>query len=341
MPERKYTAKACKERFDGLLDGTALLPIEIDPDQEGRHILREARIAEAKRMRAEDEVAAAAATEAVRQEKIQKKLKEIEVKRARQAQIEANKAEREAYKQVKKAIRDAKSQVVRNRKKVERDEKLKKIEWWKTRDLENMVYSYYTGRVLQRKHRSMIQNGEEEEFVSDDEQLEPTGLSAGNKRKAVVVTTKRSKRGRKSENVQSSRAKKPQKESPKSTAKVTKARVSKQSLLNPRSILTLGELDLLLAKRDLTRRGAEEAHPEVVARLAAADKALEMHALEAILQAEFVPLKGSHRAKEARLQDHDARQSEAGKQGATASDLEFQKSYEGYHGKGARFIGGT
>jgi hypothetical protein len=341
MAEKKYTAKACKERFEGLLDGTALLPIEIDPDQEGRRTLREARIAEAKRVRGEAEAAAAAAADAVRQEKIQKKLQEIEVKRARQAQVEANKAEREEYKQLKRAVRDAKQQVVRNRKKVEREEKLKKDAWWKTRELENVVYTYYTGRVLQRKHRNMIQNGEEEEYVSDDEQVVPTNLQAGNKRKAVVVTNKLSKRSRTLGSGLSSGTTNPQEETPKSTTRATKVRVSRQTLLNPRSILTMQELELLLVKRDLPRRGAEETHPEVVARLAAADQALDVDALESLLQAEFIVLKGSRAVKAARLQEHDAKHSKAGKNDVTASDLEFQKSYEGYRGQAARFIGGS
>ena len=297
--------------------------------------MREARIAEVKRLHARDEAAAAAAVEAARQEKIQKKWKEIEAKRARRQQIQTNKYERETYKQAKKTIRDLKSQVVRNRRKVERDEKQKKIEWWKTRDLENMVYSYYTGRVLQRKHRNMIQNGEEEEYVSDDEQLESTNLPEGNKRKAVVVTTKPSKRGR---NFESGKT---QKASSKNASKATKARVSKQTLLNPRSILSFEELDILLAKRDLPRRGADETHPEIVARLAAADMALDVYGLDALLQAEFIALKGSRAVKAARLQKHDASQSETGRRGVESTDLEFKKSYEGYDGKGARFLAGN
>lgn len=44
MDKKKYSAQACRERYTGLNDGTALLPIELDTEQEGRKALRETRI---------------------------------------------------------------------------------------------------------------------------------------------------------------------------------------------------------------------------------------------------------------------------------------------------------
>lgn len=335
MPEKRYTGKACKERFEGLLDGTALLPIELDPDQKGRKVLRENRIAEAKRARAEAEAAILRAAEAVRQEKIQQKVKEAELKAARKAQADAKKADDEAQRQMKKHVHDAKSEVVRKRREMERKAKEEKIEWWKTRELENLVYAYYTGKVLQRKHRGSIKNDDDEEdFISDNERLDANydleefqvKDKTGEVRGPAVI-----------HNPKKRRASRPKKDPNKDTSK---GRISKQSLLNPRSILTLEELDILLAERDLPRRSADETHAEVVARIAAADKALSTQDLEGLLSAAFVPLRGGHAKKEKKLQEHDASQSEAGKKGVDATNLEFKKSYEGYYGKGAKFIDG-
>lgn len=333
MSERKYTDKACKERFDGLLDGTALIPIELDPDKEGRRILRDARHADARRARAEAEAAAIDALEALRQERVHKKAKKMEIKLARKAQIEANKAEQEQDRQLKRQVANNKALAVSKRRQMQLEEKQKRAEWWKTREMENLVYAYYTGKVLQRKHRNAIKNGvEEEEFLSDDEEEQlddpylPEGQQRGGKKtakKPAIVKVGRPKSGR------ASRTKKDT---------VPEVRVSKQTLLNPRSIMTLEELELLLVQRDLPRRTPEETHPHLVARLAAADKVLEIKEIDALLQAHFVRLKGNHPEKEARLQQADANTSKAGKDGVMATDLEFKKGYEGYSGKAARFI---
>ncbi|EMC92893.1 hypothetical protein BAUCODRAFT_114891, partial [Baudoinia panamericana UAMH 10762] len=53
LKRKKYSGKACRERFAGLTNGDALLPIELDPDQEGRERMREDRIAAAKALRAQ------------------------------------------------------------------------------------------------------------------------------------------------------------------------------------------------------------------------------------------------------------------------------------------------
>ncbi|MGG6495380.1 UNVERIFIED_CONTAM: hypothetical protein NY603_20895, partial [Bacteroidetes bacterium 56_B9] len=71
--KRKYTANACQERYEALKNGTALLPIELDDDQEGRRLLREERI-----------IAAQARRDAIEQEK-----KDLEA--AREARIEEKK----------------------------------------------------------------------------------------------------------------------------------------------------------------------------------------------------------------------------------------------------------
>ncbi|EME88585.1 uncharacterized protein MYCFIDRAFT_90682, partial [Pseudocercospora fijiensis CIRAD86] len=75
--KRKYTAKACEERFEAIKAGTALLPIELDDDQAGRRQMREQRIAKAKADRAANE-------EAVRMAAELKKAKQDACKRAKE-----------------------------------------------------------------------------------------------------------------------------------------------------------------------------------------------------------------------------------------------------------------
>ena len=96
--------------------------------------------------------------------------------------------------------------------------------------------------------------------------------------------------------------------------------------------MTDSELADLLLVRKLPRRGANESHPEVVARLAAADNSLKSSELTDLLKVYFDGKKGSKEAMALRLQKNDAKNSAAGKAGVKSTDDEFKKSYEGYSG---------
>ena len=337
MLEKKYTANACKERLDGLLDGSALLPIELDPDQEGRRILREARIAENKRRREEALEADRRAVEAVRQEKAQWKMKEIQKKQDLKDRAAANKAEREAEKQLRRERQEDKRQemLVRQFAKQQNQEKMK--EKMMRQELENLVYSYYTGKFLQRKHRDKVKKRDEEDYISSEsEEDEPAYLLEGDEDDAGAADDDSFT----ADHTVETGASRPSTKSSAnpSTKPPAKQKISKQSLLNPRSVMSDYELELLLAMRRLHRRAAGETHPQLVARLAAADKDLSMVDIDDLLHANFLSRKNSHKVKEMRLQQYDAKHSEAGKRGVVSTDPEFKKSYEGYGGKGARFI---
>jgi hypothetical protein len=325
MLEKKYTAKACKERLDGLLDGSALLPIELDPDQEGRRILRETRIAESKRHREEAAEAKIRAREAERQAKAQDKLKKLQRKQDIKDRAAANKAEREAEKWLRQERAEGKRQEMRVKQFAKQQNQQKKQEKMRLQELENLVYSYYTGKYLQRRHRDKVKKGDQEDYLSSDsEEDEPAYLLEGEEDDASATFDKSFTAGRKTES--------------KAAGPSTKPKISKQTLLNPRSVMTDYELELLLAMRGLPRRAAGETHPQLVARLAAADKVLSMPDIDDLLQANFLSRKNNHKVKELRLQKYDAKHSEAGQRGVESTDPEFKKSYEGYGGKGARFI---
>ena len=53
IAKKKYTQKLCRERYDSLMDGSAIKPIELDSDQEGRAEMRRTRITTNKRLREE------------------------------------------------------------------------------------------------------------------------------------------------------------------------------------------------------------------------------------------------------------------------------------------------
>ena len=325
MLEKKYTANACKERLDGLLDGSALLPIELDPDQEGRAILRETRIAEAKRRREEAAEAKIRAHEAGRQATAQERLKKLQSKQDKKDQEAANQAKKEAEKRLRQQRAEGKKQEMLVRQFAKQQIQQKRQEKMRLQELENLVYSYYTGTYLQRRHRDMVKKGDQEDCLSSDsEEDEPAYLLEGEEDDASAAVDNSFTAGRKTES--------------NAAGPSTKPKISKQTLLNPRSIMTDYELERLLATRGLPRRAAGETHPQLVARLAAADKALSMPDIDNLLQANFLSRKNSHKVKELRLQNYDAKHSEAGQRGVESTDLEFKKSYEGYGGKGARFI---
>ena len=81
IQKKKYTPKLCHERYDALMDGTALKPIELDSDQEGRREMRNARRSTNRRLREE----AAAAAEFEEQQKAAAKAAQQESKAANTA----------------------------------------------------------------------------------------------------------------------------------------------------------------------------------------------------------------------------------------------------------------
>ncbi|KAI7202085.1 hypothetical protein KC352_g19169, partial [Hortaea werneckii] len=127
----------------------------------------------------------------------------------------------------------------------------------------------------------------------------------------------------------------------KPVAPIVKATVTKETLFNARSIMSDAELNALLFERGMPRRGLDESHPEVVARLAEADEAATTVELTKLLSKYFDKGKGSKKAKVRRLQEHNAYNSEAGLDGVRSTDPDFQKSYHGGIGGGKDLMEGV
>ena len=106
-----------------------------------------------------------------------------------------------------------------------------------------------------------------------------------------------------------------------------------ETTLRNLSEMAADELEALLFNRQMPRRGANETHPQLVARLAAADATLATQELDDLLRKFWDKGKGSKVAKVRRLQNHEANASAAGLDGVKSTDLEFKKGYEGYVGE--------
>ncbi|KAK5131110.1 hypothetical protein LTR08_001328 [Meristemomyces frigidus] len=364
LHRKKYTAKACRERWEAVQNGTALLPIELDPDKEGRKDMREARISEAKRFRAERaaEVQRVEAEKKARAE--ERKLEATEQDRIRtlsKHEKDVTKAEEE---RVKKEKRDHNEKQKEARKAAVKQAKLQSDWEKKVRETEAALFKKITGNRMpgiprtskrrtatkrragrrsrddDREHGGDDQDSEEPsdkdaaetgEDESEDDDKGNSDLDAGTHDKSNDGRSGRGGGGGISAKTNPAKASK-------IPTAITNPPVTEQTLLNSRSILTNDELDTMLFNRKLPRRGGHESHPQVVARLAAADVGLSTPELDDLLRKFWDKGKGSKIAKIQRLQTHEAGASTAGQDGTKATDLGFKKRYEGYRGEYASLL---
>lgn len=355
LRRKKYTANACKERHEGIQSGTALLPIEIDNDKAGRTILRETRIREAKRRRA------AQAAESQRDE--DEKKRRIEEKKAADAEKERQRILKvhERQRIVAEEARIKQERITaREEKRIAKKAALARIraeeDWAFTRrETAAEMYEKMTGKTLpgapglrpvgRRGSRCsgedfVDDDGEDAMSLDDDGEDEMTDYETEQSDidSAGHLDGSSSNLGNGSSSVNASTAPTPVRARKVPTVSM-KPKVTKETLLNPRSIMTDAELDVLLFHRELPRRTMRETHPQVVARLHAADCTLTTIELSDLLRPYFDKGKGSKESKVKRLQVQDAAKSAAGEEGITSADLEFKKGYEGYKGEYRSLIG--
>lgn len=339
LKQKKYTSKACQERYEALQNDTALLPIERDPDQEGRKQLREARIAEAKRVRADGKDAERRAEEELEARKnagkewrARRKQEKLEAAAAREAENAENKRIREE-RAAGKANRLAAKKAAREAWKAEIEEK-RRIKY-----LEEIIYRKVSGGMALNRIRLTAattahngstvaandnNNSDAEDGIGSDDMLDVLS----DREEDQFGSSSDSDEGDESDvNLQAT------------TGAISgEAKVTALTLENPRSILSDEELKILLCSRGLPARGTAETHPEVVARIAAADNQLTGTQLNDLLQREFIKTRGDFPTRLWRLQHFDAERSEAGLQGVKSTDLAFKQGYGGYVGKFASLI---
>lgn len=345
MEKRKYTAKACKERFEGLIDGSALTPLELDSDQDGRDNIRQARIANAKRDRDDHYYALQyahnqhlAVLAAAKNNKGKKKGTYAEELKKRQD-------EKAAMERIRKEQRMEADKV----RQTEMDEKqrLKDMKLWPD-ELANAEYEALD-TFLHRKpgasaneaklerRRSTIHlvddvidlvntpGGEDDEdasarahhlFTAISDQLSfnlgilsnlvPDPLRPVVKKKPIPIFGLKATPG--------------------------SIPITRESLLNSRSIMPPDELEILFKERNLPRRSLTESQPQMVARLAFEDEALNQAGLLRLLSKYFDKGKSSKEDLIQRLQIHDVNNCDS-LLGSSSDDIEFMMGYEGYKGE--------
>ncbi|GAB1732326.1 hypothetical protein NU195Hw_g3824t1 [Hortaea werneckii] len=352
LRKKKYTAKACKERFESVKAGTALKAIELDSDQEGRKLLREERIAANKARRAEQ------AAEAQRLE--DEKQRKHEAKQAEHHEKEKERAqkikERQSVKKMEAEIKEARKRE-KERSRLAKQAKIAQAkaeeEWQKQlRKAEAELYRTLTGKKMQppplnapaagdrkskrtAKKSAMYQDEDdtEDDHFGGSSNDEDEEYGDGEESEDEVSAQEESD----AETPAAAKVTQPTKP----VAPVVKATVTKETLLNSRSIMSDAELNALLFERGMPRRGLDESHPEVVARLAEADEAATTVELTKLLSKYFDKGKGSKKAKVRRLQEHNAYNSEAGLDGVRSTDPDFQKGYHGDIGDGEDLMEGV
>ena len=329
LAKKKYTAKACMVRFEGLHDGSALLAIELDPDQEGRKQMRGERIAANKQLRAAE---AAMKAEVVDEKALRKEaMRQAKEERGRQRILATHK--REAAKleleRAKKLKLDERAKQVADRKKAVAFARVQ-VRWLDDKlRAEKHLLAKFLGKPS--RNRAGRARTPKDDFVVDDD--EDDFLSDLSDEDEAMETDDNDNEDEEPDGRASSRA--PDSRSlprRKAVPSHGRIRVTKETLLNPRSVMTDAELKFLLQSRGLRQPTSRESHAQTVARLAAADDDMSTTELSDLLRACFENVKGSKEAKIQRLRAYDAKRSAAGSDGVKATDPEFKKGYEGYEG---------
>lgn len=323
MPKKKYSGKACRERYTGLQDGSAEEPIELDPDPAARRMRTRQRIAANKQRRANE-----AAEEHRRAEA---ELAKKAAKKAERERLHAEKIKRESHlamlneearrtKQSRKDEREA----ARLAKRTAMD--LEKLENKWRRDLakeEKRIYQVLTGKPMRGQRRVKFPGSSDdssEEKVASFADAEEDASSDSERSVASIATdltfaSKKSTASRK-------RAK-----------LATKPKITKETLLDPRSILTRDELGALHKKRKMAAAPPQETHPYVVARIMAHDEDLAAHEIDELLDHAFGKKTGGKKEKLPRLAQSEAEESQAGRDGVRSTDQKLKEVYDAYRGE--------
>lgn len=337
IQKKKYTQRLCRERYESLMDGSALTPIELDSDEEGRAELRVTRIATNKRLREE----AAAAQELEEQQRLAARMAKKEA-RAANVVVRITKAQQKkldeekitAMRQQSIAARKAQKAIMANW------VAYMKVDMrWATRkqNVERRVTNKLLGLPLgyrPSRHNRVDEEDveveavatinvpddpedvdsdndaivEEENNINDDVSTVAASSRCGSVDEADDNPTPHKKQ--RTSSPPSSPARSSKSVSPKHLAP-GEATVTDQTRTSPRSVMTVDELNVVLASRDLPRAPDSESHEQVVARLCEEDSMSTQSALRAALKASGLSSSGKKEALIERLQMYDASRSAA------------------------------
>ncbi|KAF2724991.1 hypothetical protein K431DRAFT_116624 [Polychaeton citri CBS 116435] len=340
LRRQKYSSNACHQRFEDLQNAAALLPIELDPNPTARRQATQDRIALAKQRRADAE----AADQAARDEKMNKsksdKLLKAETNRIkiqhglRMQQLAQSRAVKQASVRAEKEAARAALQgwLTYCKSQTEWDRIKERFEDYTLKCLRAGVS---VGSVVPqaRANRAragaeiVIDDGGDAYSTSEEEQKAYQTLLASGR--VAPSQLQRSSTSATPNPTREGTLIRPPIKKDKETIKI---RVTPESLLNPRSVMTMDELKSILTERKLTPCGLNETHPQLVARMHAHDLNLNTTNLDNVLKSKFVSTAGKKDFKVRKLQEQDARESAAGQAGINAQDRTFKLQYEGYQG---------
>lgn len=311
IQKKKYTAKLCRERYNSLMDGTALKPIELDSDQDGRAEMRGNRIATNRRLREE----AAAAAQLEEQQKMAERLAKKEAREAN-AVIKVTKAQQKKIDAEK--IANMKKAAIEQRK----TQRLILAQWaaynkaesaWllRKKKAEMVLCNKLLGLPAGYRRTKTMEEDDEGEMTdreTDEGALYDSDVGASNR-----ITRKHARNsGSGSDNPTPN--KRVAGSTPVKHVGVGEAEVTDETRASPRSAMTLAELNNVLIRRDLPRSSGRQSHEQVVARLHAEDQSATNSVLNDLLKASGLETRGNKQEKIERLQAYDVSRSAAGEQ---------------------------
>ncbi|KAK3679263.1 hypothetical protein LTR78_000824 [Recurvomyces mirabilis] len=347
--KKKYTHTACRERHHGLESGEALLPIEIDQDQEGRRVLRETRIAAAKQ-RQIDEAAEQQRLEDEKKAKSEAKKVMLQEKEDLRVAAQLRKMANNAEQAQLRAERNAEKERMTVQKRIAQEKLARQIDWAKAQKVaEKAILKQFglkvkatqakktvKGKGSRKRRASSLDDGSDGSDADDEKTMVTfddgdVEASAHEDYDEDVVDDYHSMLG---DDIADVRDLTPIPKPP----QPLHVAVTRNTLEDPRSIMTLNELDVLLTTRKMPARTAAESQPQIVARVCAADEALSTTEQFELLQSYLESKKGSKAARLHRIATYEAKAGVAALQGIKATDPEFKRSYEGYKGQYASLL---
>lgn len=315
IQKKKYTAKLCRERYNGLMDGTALKPIELDSDQDGRAEMRGNRIATNRRLREE----AAAAAQLEEQQKMAERLAKKEAREAN-AVIKVTKAQQKKIDAEK--IANMKKAAIEQRK----TQRLILAQWaaynkaesaWllRKKKAEMVLCNKLLGLPAGYRRTKIVD--EEDEGEMTDRETDEGALDDGSDDVEHIPSTRSTRKHARNSGSGSDNPtpnKRVAGSTPIKHVGIGEAKVTDETRASPRSAMTLVELNNVLIRRDLPRSSGQESHEQVVARLHAEDQNATNSVLNDLLKASGLETRGNKQEKIERLQAYDVSRSAAGEQ---------------------------
>jgi hypothetical protein len=340
ISKKKYTAKLCRERYDSLMDGSAIKPIELDSDQEGRAEMRRTRITTNKRLR-ED----AAAAQELEEERKAMRIAAKKQARAANVVVRITKAQQ-------KKINDEKIAKMKKESAEQRKTVKQRIRQWNAynrvegswlsrkqhaeRILQNkllgLALSYRPSRTkrIQAEEPEEEEEEEEEEEQEELDELDSEEDEVEDEEDTIVVAHVKRKRTRSSGSVSDNPA--PRKKnagtkspvigtrtsprlsksaSPKQVA-IGEAPVTDEVRASPRFDMTIADINDAFSVRDLPKVSGNETREQAVARLEMSDQLVTTQDLKSYLKAHGLNANGKSKGELIRrLQAYEGEEKES------------------------------